>query len=248
MTGEMRNQAGRTEGTVGAERAVGRISYRGRGAGLRIAGSASLFAACLFLVTACSQEEKVVNGSVQNLPAEEGSGEEIGPANMAGGGDNADDGQAVDGTGTDGGETAADSGKGYTFVYQGVTVEIDADAAPILDQLGEPVSYFEAASCAFDGLDKMYTYHGFELDTYPDGDKDYVSGVILKDDSVLTAEGIGIGDTREELEQAYPGEGAGAGQEENGMLVYEKDGMKLCFILQEDEIISIEYRSTVLED
>lgn len=125
-------------------------------------------------------------------------------------------------------------------------MEIDADAAPILDQLGEPVSYFEAASCAFDGLDKMYTYHGFELDTYPDGDKDYVSGVILKDDSVLTAEGIGIGDTREELEQAYPGEGAG--REENGMLVYEKDGMKLCFILQEDEIISIEYRSTVLEN
>ena len=65
---------------------------------------------------------------------------------------------------------------------------------------------------------------------------------------MLTAEGIGIGDTREELEQAYPGEGAGAGQEENGMLVYEKDGMKLCFILQEDEIISIEYRSTVLGD
>lgn len=247
MTGEMRNQARRKDGAVGAERAAGRISYRGRGAGLRMAGSAALFAACLFLATACGQEEKVVNGSVQNLPAEEGSGEETGAAGTVGR-DYAGGSQAADGTGTSGGETAADSGKGYTFVYQGVTVEIDADAAPILDQLGEPVSYFEAASCAFDGLDKMYTYHGFELDTYPDGDKDYVSGVILKDDSVLTAEGIGIGDTREELEQAYPGEGAGAGQEENGMLVYEKDGMKLCFILQEDEIISIEYRSTVLGD
>ena len=30
------------------------------------------------------------------------------------------------------------------------------------------------------------------------------------------------------------------------MLVYEKDGMKLCFILKED-VAAIEYRSTVLE-
>ncbi len=32
------------------------------------------------------------------------------------------------------------------------------------------------------------------------------------------------------------------------MLVYAKDGMKLCFILQGDEVVSIEYRSTVLEE
>ena len=31
------------------------------------------------------------------------------------------------------------------------------------------------------------------------------------------------------------------------MLVCEKGGMKLCFILQGDEVKSIEYRSTVLE-
>ena len=31
------------------------------------------------------------------------------------------------------------------------------------------------------------------------------------------------------------------------MLVYEKGGMKLCFILKDDAIVSIEYRSTVLD-
>ncbi len=30
------------------------------------------------------------------------------------------------------------------------------------------------------------------------------------------------------------------------MLVYSRDGMKLCFILQEDSVVSIEYRSTAL--
>lgn len=241
MTGEKKKRAERME------KAAGRICCRGRGAGIRLTGSVVFLAIFLFVTTACGQEEKVVNGSVQNLQTEEASGADAGTASTGQSEDKAGAGQ--DGAGAGSGETATGSGKGYIFVCQGVTVEMDADAASILDQLGEPVSYFEAASCAFDGLDKMYTYHGFELDTYPDGNKDRVSCVILKDDSVLTAEGIGIGDTREALEQAYPGEGmSGAGQEENGMLVYEKDGMKLCFILQEDEIISIEYRSTVLEE
>ena len=43
------------------------------------------------------------------------------------------------------------------------------------------MSYFEAPSCAFDGIDKTYTYAGFELLTYPKDDKDYVSSVVLKD-------------------------------------------------------------------
>ena len=65
--------------------------------------------------------------------------------------------------------------------------------------------------------------------------------MILKDDSVTTAEGICIGDSLEKVLEAY-----GEGDQENGMVVYEKDGMKLCFILQDDGIVSIEYRSTAL--
>ena len=43
-------------------------------------------------------------------------------------------------------------------------------------------------------------------------------------------------------------EAYGEGTEELGMTVYRKDDMKLCFILQEDSIVSIEYRSTVLDE
>lgn len=89
----------------------------------------------------------------------------------------------------------------------------------------------------------FYTYNGFELDTYPNADIDYISAIIFKDDSVTTTEGIGIGDTIEKLEQTYGSEST----KEDGMLVYSKDDMKLCFILRENEMISIEYRSTVLE-
>ncbi len=134
--------------------------------------------------------------------------------------------------------------KGFVFVYQGVTVSIDAQAAPIMDALGDPVSYFEAASCAFEGLDKMYTYNSVEIDTYPDEKGvDRISNIILKDDMVETPEGVSLFETKADMIAAY-GENY---KEENGLLVYEKDGMRLCFILDGDEIISIEYVSTVLD-
>lgn len=134
--------------------------------------------------------------------------------------------------------------KGYVFRHNDVVVEIDAEAAPILEQLGEANSYFETPSCAFEGIDKQYTYGSFELDTYPAGEKDCVSGVIFKDDSITTPEGVGIGDSREKMLEAY----GGSGSEEMGMTVYRKDGMKLCFILEEDSIISIEYKTTLLDE
>ncbi len=65
--------------------------------------------------------------------------------------------------------------------------------------------------------------------------------MILKDDSAATVEGICIGDSLDKVLEVY-----GEGKQENGMLTYEKDGMKLCFILQDDSVISIEYRSTAL--
>lgn len=198
--------------------------------------AAIIMVASLLLLSGCGSngDEKVIEGNVQTI--ESGNNTQSGET-----------GGAVTDVQEDSQKEASqaeETVKGYVFTYNDVSVGMDVDAAPIVEKLGEPVSYFEAASCAFEGLDKMYTYNGFELDTYPVGDKDYVSSVILKDDSVSTAEGICIGDSIEKLKQAYDGEG----EESGGMLVYSKDGMKLCFIMQGEFIISIEYRSTVLDE
>ena len=187
---------------------------------------AVLITASLLTLAGCGDSEKVIDGDVTNVTTGSRSEESTGEKENS---------QAPEQ------QTEAAVFKGYVFAASGVTVEVDADMAPILQALGEPASYFEAASCAFEGLDKIYTYNGFEIDTYPAQDKDLVSAVVLKDDSVTTAEGICIGDSLEKLIEAY-----GEGTQENGMVVYTKDGMKLCFILQDDSIISIEYRSTAL--
>ena len=56
--------------------------------------------------------------------------------------------------------------KGYVFEYNGVKIGMDMEAAPIISALGEADSYFEAPSCAFECLDKTYSYGSFEIDTY----------------------------------------------------------------------------------
>ena len=179
----------------------------------------------------CGQDAKVIEGEVKNASDEAKENPE------------AEDTQDAADAETEKESEEAAEYKGYAFIYQDVVIEMDADAAPIVEKLGEANSYFEAPSCAFEGIDKMYTYGSFELDTYPMGNKDYVSAVIFKDDAIATPEGVGVGDTAEKMTEIY-----GEGTLENGMTVYEKDGMKLCFILQEESIVSIEYRSTVLDE
>ena len=133
--------------------------------------------------------------------------------------------------------------KGYVFEYNGVKIGMDMEAAPIIAALGEADSYFEAPSCAFEGLDKTYSYGSFEIDTYEQDGKDYISTVFFCDDLIETPEGVCLFETKADMINAY-GEGF---KEEFGMLVYEKEGMKLKFILEGDEITSIEYSSTVLD-
>ncbi len=132
--------------------------------------------------------------------------------------------------------------KGYVFEVDGVKVAVDADMAPIAEALGEPASYFEEPSCAAQGIAKLYTYSSFEIDTYPDGDTDLVACIILKDDNVATAEGVDLSMTKADVIEVY-GENY---VETEGSIAYEKDGMKLCFILDGENIKAIEYNSAVL--
>lgn len=85
------------------------------------------------------------------------------------------------------------SDENYVYEFQGVDVALGKNFDTALASLGEPKEYFEAASCAFDGLDKIYYYNGVEIRTYPQGDQDFVAAVLLKDDTVTTNEGVYIG-------------------------------------------------------
>ena len=132
---------------------------------------------------------------------------------------------------------AAPEVSGYVFKSGENTVAIDDDMAAVLAALGEAKSYFEAESCAFEGLDKTYTYPGFVITTRPDGEKDFVNSIVLTDDSVTTPEGVYIGSTAADVAAAY-GE---SDDSTDTVLSYTKDNTTLNFILDGDKVISIEY-------
>ena len=123
------------------------------------------------------------------------------------------------------------------FVYKDTEIKMKEDAAPILAVLGDPKSYTEAQSCAFEGLDKTYYFGSFYLYTYPDGEMDRVNMVVLCDDTVSTQEGLSIGDNKEKVESLYGADTF------NGVNAYEikGDGSTLTIIMENDKVSSIQY-------
>ena len=141
------------------------------------------------------------------------------------------------------GSAASSSSEGFSFTSGSTKIEMNADASAIVEELGDPDDYFESESCAFEGLDKVYTYPGFHLNTYPVDDKDYVLSVDFMDDTVETDEGISIGSTKDEVTEAY-GEPA---EETSSSLVYEKGDTEMTIGLDGDSVSSLEI-SAVTEE
>ncbi|MCD8045270.1 MAG: hypothetical protein LUE90_01195 [Clostridiales bacterium] len=133
-------------------------------------------------------------------------------------------------------ETSAQEADAYTVTIEGTTIVMNAEAAPIIESLGDDYSYFESESCAFEGLDKVYTYSGFKLNTYPVDDVDYVSSVVFMDDTVETDEGICIGSAKEDVTAAY-GE---ADEETDSALIYEKGDSTLTIGISDGAVSSLE--------
>jgi len=147
--------------------------------------------------------------------------------------------QAVNADTKDNTDQAASASDAFTFTFKGTAIAMKADAEPILAELGECKSYNEETSCAFDGLDKTYTYTSFLLTTYPDGDKDRINSVTLRDDTVSTADGICIGDSKDKVEAAY---GADAYNGVNAYIINSDNGdAQLTVILDSDKVSSIQY-------
>lgn len=132
---------------------------------------------------------------------------------------------------------------GYVFTFDGTEVSVDTDASVYVTKFGEPTSYYETPSCAFDNLDKFYTYQGFEIDTYYSNGSDLVLSIVLLDDTVSTTEGICIGDAQDKVATVY-GE---ASEQTDNSVSYQKDNMKLVFIFKDGAVAAIEYKSMVLE-
>ncbi len=133
--------------------------------------------------------------------------------------------------------------KSFVFEVLGTKIELHALADPILEALGDPLDSFEAPSCAFHGIDRVYVYGSFELHTYESDGQDLVSAIIILDDSVTTKEGIYIYSTFDEVIKAY-----GDKYTRNfDMYTYHLGYSKLNFFIENGKVVSIEYIATAIE-
>ena len=126
---------------------------------------------------------------------------------------------------------------GYSFIFRGVEIVINQPAEPILQALGSPIHYFESPSCAFQGLDKIYTYAGIEIQTYTENEIDYIFIISVIDDTVSTPEGIRLGVAPDQVKSAYGSDYT----ESPNQLLYLRGDTQLKFIFADNELVSIEY-------
>ena len=127
--------------------------------------------------------------------------------------------------------------KGYEFVFDGVTIAMHSKMELILEKLGEPMEYFEAESCALPGMEKIYSYSGFEILTYEKEGVDHVLSVVILDDSVSTKEGVYLYSNLNSLIEIYGDDYT----KELNTYKYESGQSQLVFLVEDEEVTSIEY-------
>ena len=131
------------------------------------------------------------------------------------------------------------------ILIENTTVPIDGEAAAILASLGNAKSYDESPSCAFEGMDKIYVYNGFRIQTYTLSGKDYIRSIELLDDTYATPEGIMIGASLEAVIAAY---GTPAKQTETGLqYVQNEPGITLQFLIRDGKVTNVQYFKNVSE-
>lgn len=130
---------------------------------------------------------------------------------------------------------------GYTIELAGQKIMVGDDFSNIKENLGSDYERQEVESCAFEGMDTIYTYDDYEIYNYHDADKEKIYTITLLNDNITTSEGVKVGNTISDVVNTY-------GKDYNdamGAYSYTKGDTILTFIFENDTVISIEYKLNV---
>lgn len=125
---------------------------------------------------------------------------------------------------------------------EGSEYRCDDDIETVVTALGLDYSYAEGLSCAYDSVDKTFTYELASFYTNPLPEGDLVSEIYTENPAVSTSAGVTAGMRREDVLKAH-GEDC---EEMGGLLIYRVPGAEgkpgrgaLCFELEGNEVIAI---------
>jgi hypothetical protein len=127
----------------------------------------------------------------------------------------------------------------FFFKMGDFIVEMDQDIDYVINNVGEPLGRFEAQSCAFDGMDIIFSYPGIQIYTYPAGAGNYIHTIGFFDDSVRTAEGnIRLGTRIQSVIDVYGDDYS----YETGLYRFTRGLTVLEFLVEDDIVMGITYR------
>jgi hypothetical protein len=135
-------------------------------------------------------------------------------------------------------DTVVDEGA-FSFVLEGVELVPGADFDTAV--LPKEDSVYEVPSCAIEGTDLVYNYGIVEVTAFDDGTGPVIYSIYLVDIDTTTTEGLYVGDDLARVTELY-----GTAYSQNGdELIYTKGKTSLSLILNDNTVISIEYRMVV---
>jgi uncharacterized protein (UPF0333 family) len=135
-------------------------------------------------------------------------------------------------------DASAVTAQDVQFVYNGVTIELNSDAADLTEKLGQPNDVQSQMSCHGEGEDKTYSYNGFTVNSYPLNGKDYVMEVVVNEAGIPTSKGVAVGDPVSKVTEAYGNNYKAVG------VYYSYDAgnkMELRFLIENDKVTEIDY-------
>jgi len=125
----------------------------------------------------------------------------------------------------------------FCFYTLGKAVPLGISEETVIEILGEAQQVFDIPSCAFEGIDHMLYYSGFNIACSPSEAGYFLWFIALTDDSAETAEGAYVGLSRAEILKIY-GEPA---EDEVLQLTYTRAGTRLEFVFEGDRVVEITY-------
>ena len=126
----------------------------------------------------------------------------------------------------------------FALLFNDFLIEMGQNITYVISALGEPLNIFEAPSCAFDGIDRVFLDPGVQLHTYPVGDDDLIHTISIRDDSLRTTEGrLVLGSSLQAMLEAYGDEY----EHETGMYTFTRGQTTLQFFIDDGIITGITY-------
>ena len=143
-----------------------------------------------------------------------------------------------------------DENPGFTLEFSGFTIYMDQNMNDVLAALGEPLGVFEAPSCAFDGIDRIFSYPGIQIHTYPVGDEDFVHTISIRDDSVLIKSDnyasstlfFHLGSSWDAVKSIFGTDY----HRDFDMFTFTRGNTTLAFLVEDDMVTAITYGLTII--